>query len=112
MTEHKTKIMHCSFCAKAQGEVQKLIAGPNVFVCNECVELCVDIIKEEANAKKELATTGISSPRDICGTLNDYVIGQDKAKRALSVAVYNHYKRLAQLDTTGTDIELSKSNIL
>lgn len=112
MTEHKTKIMHCSFCAKSQGEVQKLIAGPNVFVCNECVELCVDIIKEEANAKKELATVGIPSPRDICRTLNDYVIGQDKAKRALSVAVYNHYKRLAQLDTTGTDIELSKSNIL
>lgn len=112
MTENKIKIMHCSFCAKPQGEVQKLIAGPNVFVCNECIELCVDIIKEEANAKKEVATVGIPSPRDICRTLNDYVIGQDKAKRALSVAVYNHYKRLVQLDITGTDIELSKSNIL
>lgn len=112
MSEHKQKVMHCSFCAKPQGEVQKLIAGPNVFVCNECIDLCVDIIKEEANAKKDPATVGIPSPRDICGTLNDYVIGQDKAKRALSVAVYNHYKRLAQLDTTGTDIELSKSNIL
>jgi ATP-dependent Clp protease ATP-binding subunit ClpX len=113
MRDNKAKLTHCSFCAKAQSEVQKLIAGPNVFVCNECVELCNDIIKEEANAKKAVEALGVPSPREICKTLDDYVIGQNKAKKSLSVAVYNHYKRLAQLDTgTTDDVELAKSNIL
>ena len=87
--------LYCSFCGKSQHEVRKLIAGPTVFICDECVELCNDIIREETKAgiagKKD---GGVPSPRDIFETLNDYVIGQDRAKRVLSVAVHNHYKRL------------------
>jgi len=104
--------LYCSFCGKSQHEVRKLIAGPTVFICDECVELCNDIIREETKAgisgKKD---GGVPSPRDICETLNDYVIGQDRAKRVLSVAVHNHYKRLKHGGKAG-DVELSKSNIL
>ena len=104
--------LYCSFCGKSQHEVRKLIAGPTVFICDECVELCNDIIREETKA----GITGkkgddVPSPRDICETLNDYVIGQDRAKRVLSVAVHNHYKRLKHAGKSG-DVELSKSNIL
>ena len=104
--------LYCSFCGKSQHEVRKLIAGPTVFICDECVELCNDIIREETKAgiagKKD---GGVPSPRDICETLNDYVIGQDRAKRVLSVAVHNHYKRLKHSGKSG-DVELQKSNIL
>jgi ATP-dependent Clp protease ATP-binding subunit ClpX len=105
--------LYCSFCGKSQHEVRKLIAGPTVFICDECVELCNDIIREEA--KGGLAGKGkdggVPTPQDICGTLNDYVIGQDRAKRVLSVAVHNHYKRLKHSGKAG-DVELAKSNIL
>ena len=104
--------LYCSFCGKSQHEVRKLIAGPTVFICDECVELCNDIIREEAKGgiagKKD---GGIPTPQDICGKLNDYVIGQDRAKRVLSVAVHNHYKRLRYAGKSG-DVELAKSNIL
>ena len=104
--------LYCSFCGKSQHEVRKLIAGPTVFICDECVELCNDIIREETKAgiagKKD---GGVPTPRDIFATLNDYVIGQDRAKRVLSVAVHNHYKRLKH-SGKGGDVELSKSNIL
>ena len=105
------KLLYCSFCGKSQHEVRKLIAGPSVFVCDECVELCNDIIREEMQDK---ATTGgdkLPKPQEINEVLNEYVIGQLRAKRVLSVAVYNHYKRL---DAQGKkdDVELSKSNIL
>ena len=104
--------LYCSFCGKSQHEVRKLIAGPTVFICDECVELCNDIIREETKAgiagKKD---GGVPTPRDIFETLNDYVIGQDRAKRVLSVAVHNHYKRLKH-SGKGGDVELSKSNIL
>ena len=109
-----TKVpLHCSFCAKTQHEVHKLIAGPNVFICNECVDLCLDIIKQETSVKVPTSIPSIPSPKSIYSTLNDYVIGQDTAKKVLSVAVYNHYKRLTQLEL-GNDsgIELSKSNVL
>src|SRR5688500_18442188 len=105
--------LYCSFCGKSQHEVRKLIAGPTVFICDECVELCNDIIREES--KGALAGKGkdggVPTPQDICGTLNDYVIGQDRAKRVLSVAVHNHYKRLKHSGKSG-DVELAKSNIL
>jgi ATP-dependent Clp protease ATP-binding subunit ClpX len=104
--------LYCSFCGKSQHEVRKLIAGPTVFICDECVELCNDIIREETKGgiagKKD---GGVPTPQDICGTLNDYVIGQDRAKRVLSVAVHNHYKRLKHSGKAG-DVELAKSNIL
>lgn len=106
--------LYCSFCGKSQHEVKKLIAGPNVFICNECVELCVDIIREED--KTQLVRSeedGVPSPSEIKGVLDDYVIGQERAKRVLAVAVHNHYKRLAHAGSNGNnDIELSKSNIL
>ena len=104
--------LYCSFCGKSQHEVRKLIAGPTVFICDECVELCNDIIREEAKGgiagKKD---GGIATPLEICTTLNDYVIGQDRAKRVLSVAVHNHYKRLRHSGKQN-DVELAKSNIL
>jgi ATP-dependent Clp protease ATP-binding subunit ClpX len=105
--------LYCSFCGKSQHEVRKLIAGPTVFICDECVELCNDIIREEA--KSGLAGRkdgGIPTPRDICDTLNDYVIGQERAKRVLSVAVHNHYKRLKHSGKGSNEVELAKSNIL
>jgi ATP-dependent Clp protease ATP-binding subunit ClpX len=103
--------LYCSFCGKSQHEVRKLIAGPTVFICDECVELCMDIIREETKATGLKTTDGVPTPRDICKVLDDYVIGQMHAKRVLSVAVHNHYKRLNN-SSKSAEIELSKSNIL
>tara|TARA_R110000851_G_scaffold297097_2_gene452341 strand:+ start:1885 stop:3153 length:1269 start_codon:yes stop_codon:yes gene_type:complete len=102
--------LYCSFCGKSQHEVRKLIAGPTVFICDECVELCMDIIREETKTAGIKSSEGIPAPRDICKVLDDYVIGQARAKKVLSVAVHNHYKRLN--NSGKSDIELSKSNIL
>tara|TARA_B100000029_G_scaffold137935_1_gene132841 strand:- start:1213 stop:2475 length:1263 start_codon:yes stop_codon:yes gene_type:complete len=102
--------LYCSFCGKSQKEVKKLIAGPTVFVCDECVELCMDIIKEDTKNNKVKIKQDIPKPREINSILNDYVIGQDDAKKTLSVAVYNHYKRLSNNNVS--DVEISKSNIL
>ena len=103
--------LYCSFCGKSQHEVRKLIAGPTVFICDECVELCMDIIREEAKAGVVNAGDKLVTPKEICQILDDYVIGQDVAKRVLSVAVHNHYKRLDHAEE-GSEVELSKSNIL
>ena len=103
--------LYCSFCGKSQHEVRKLIAGPTVFICDECVELCMDIIREETKTSGLKSKDGVPTPREICDVLDDYVIGQAKAKRVLSVAVHNHYKRLEHSGKSG-EIELSKSNIL
>ena len=103
--------LYCSFCGKSQHEVKKLIAGPTVFICDECVELCMDIIREESKTALVKSRDGVPTPREICDVLDDYVIGQAKAKRVLSVAVHNHYKRLNHASKNG-DVELSKSNIL
>ncbi|CUX81977.1 MAG: ATP-dependent Clp protease ATPase subunit ClpX [Roseibaca calidilacus] len=103
--------LYCSFCGKSQHEVRKLIAGPTVFICDECVELCMDIIREETKSGGLKTTDGVPTPRDICNVLDDYVIGQEQAKRVLSVAVHNHYKRLNHAGKAG-EVELSKSNIL
>ncbi len=105
------KLLYCSFCGKSQHEVRKLIAGPSVFVCDECVELCNDIIREELEETSATLSDKLPTPKEIHATLNEYVIGQDKAKKNLSVAVYNHYKRLSGEGKKG-DVELSKSNIL
>ncbi len=102
--------LYCSFCGKSQHEVRKLIAGPTVFICDECVELCMDIIREETKSSGLKSGDGVPTPRDICKVLDDYVIGQEHAKRVLSVAVHNHYKRLNH--GSKQDIELAKSNIL
>ncbi len=113
MTEKNTKnILYCSFCGKSQHEVRKLIAGPTVFICDECVELCMDIIKEENKSSFVKHQDGVPSPKEICNVLDDYVIGQQLAKEILSVAVHNHYKRLNHESKNNKDIELSKSNIL
>lgn len=103
--------LFCSFCGKSQHEVRKLIAGPTVFICDECVELCTDIIKEDHGHSRINASEGVPSPKEICQVLDDYVIGQDYAKKVLSVAVHNHYKRLDCAGKSG-DIEIAKSNIL
>ena len=103
--------LYCSFCGKSQHEVRKLIAGPTVFICDECVELCMDIIREETKSSGLKASDGVPSPKEICDVLDDYVIGQAHAKRVLSVAVHNHYKRLNHATKSG-EIELAKSNIL
>jgi ATP-dependent Clp protease ATP-binding subunit ClpX len=105
------KLLYCSFCGKSQHEVRKLIAGPSVFVCDECVELCNDIIREEMQEKSGAGAEKLPKPQEINDVLNEYVIGQYRAKKVLSVAVYNHYKRL-EAKTRKDDVELSKSNIL
>ncbi|TNE36975.1 MAG: ATP-dependent Clp protease ATP-binding subunit ClpX [Alphaproteobacteria bacterium] len=103
--------LYCSFCGKSQHEVRKLIAGPTVFICDECVELCMDIIREESKSSLVKSKDGVPTPAEICEVLDDYVIGQGYAKRVLSVAVHNHYKRLNHA-SKGSDVELAKSNIL
>ncbi|KFL32554.1 Clp protease ATP-binding protein [Devosia riboflavina] len=109
--ETSKNTLYCSFCGKSQHEVRKLIAGPTVFICDECVELCMDIIREENKTSMVKSSDGVPTPADICKVLDDYVIGQGRAKRVLSVAVHNHYKRLHHA-TKNQDVELSKSNIL
>ena len=113
MSEKNNKnILYCSFCGKSQHEVRKLIAGPTVFICDECVELCMDIIKEENKDSFVNNQEGVPAPQEICKVLDDYVIGQTYAKEVLSVAVHNHYKRLNYETKSNKDVELSKSNIL
>jgi ATP-dependent Clp protease ATP-binding subunit ClpX len=106
------KLLYCSFCGKSQHEVRKLIAGPSVFVCDECVELCNDIIREEMDDTIEKGDAKLPTPREITALLDDYVISQETAKKVLSVAVYNHYKRMEGNNNIDDDVELSKSNIL
>src|SRR5215204_7031656 len=103
--------LYCSFCGKSQHEVRKLIAGPTVFICDECVELCMDIIREENKSSLVKSGDGVPTPHEIYQVLNDYVIGQDHAKKVLSVAVHNHYKRLNHA-SRNNDVELGKANIL
>ena len=105
-------ILFCSFCGKSQHEVRKLIAGPTVFICDECVELCMDIIREENKTQLSKSADGVPTPEEIYQVLNDYVIGQERAKRILAVAVHNHYKRLKHQEKGHDDVELAKSNIL
>ncbi|MDP3173202.1 MAG: ClpX C4-type zinc finger protein, partial [Phenylobacterium sp.] len=110
--------LYCSFCGKSQHEVRKLIAGPTVFICDECVELCMDIIREEHKISFVKSKDGVPTPREIREVLDDYVIGQDHAKKVLSVAVHNHYKRVQNVsgdrraDDPHAGVELEKSNIL
>jgi ATP-dependent Clp protease ATP-binding subunit ClpX len=104
--------LYCSFCGKSQHEVRKLIAGPTVFICDECVELCMDIIREENKSSMVKSREGVPTPQDIIKILDEYVIGQHQAKKVLSVAVHNHYKRLSHASKGGGEVELAKSNIL
>ena len=106
-----SKILYCSFCGKSQHEVRKLIAGPSVFICDECVELCNDIIREELEEKSQSARSALPKPREILDVLDQYVIGQARAKKTLAVAVYNHYKRIESRQKSD-EVELAKSNIL
>ena len=107
------KVLHCSFCNKTQHEVRKLIAGPSVFICDECIDLCNDIIREEAQANARAAIRSeLPTPLEIKTFLDQYVIGQNAPKRNLAVAVYNHYKRIRHGEIKGEEVELSKSNIM
>ena len=110
-TTDSGKILYCSFCGKSQHEVRKLIAGPSVFICDECVELCNDIIREELEEKAASGRTHLPKPREIMETLDQYVVGQTRAKKSLAVAVYNHYKRMESRQKSD-EVELGKSNIL
>ena len=112
MSKENKNTLYCSFCGKSQHEVRKLIAGPTVFICDECVELCMDIIKEESKSQISKSEEGVPTPKEIFSILNEYVIGQKKAKQILSVAVHNHYKRLGHTEKSSNDVELAKSNIL
>ncbi|SHG74292.1 MULTISPECIES: ATP-dependent protease ATP-binding subunit ClpX [Virgibacillus] len=103
--------LKCSFCGKGQDQVRKLVAGPGVYICDECIELCTEIVEEELGTEEETELKEIPKPREICDILDDYVIGQDKAKKNLSVAVYNHYKRINTPKSSSDDVELAKSNI-
>ena len=107
------KLLYCSFCGKSQHEVKKLIAGPSVFICDECISLCNDIIRDEISEEgAKLGSSDLPAPRDICAILDQYVIGQENAKRILAVAVYNHYKRLRHSAKTTDEVELAKSDVL
>ncbi len=107
------ELLKCSFCGKSQKQVKKLIAGPGVYICDECIDLCNEIIEEELAEPGELGLEELPKPKEIYSFLNDYVVGQDAAKKTLSVAVYNHYKRIQVGGATrGDDVELQKSNIL
>ena len=110
--KNNKNILYCSFCGKSQHEVKKLIAGPTVFICDECVELCMDIIKEENKDSLVKYHEGVPSPKEICNVLDDYVVGQKYAKEVLSVAVHNHYKRLNYETKSSKEVELAKSNVL
>ena len=112
MSKENKNTLYCSFCGKSQHEVRKLIAGPTVFICDECVELCMDIIKEESKSHISKNEEGVPTPKEIFSILNEYVIGQKKSKQILSVAVHNHYKRLGHTEKSSSDVELAKSNIL
>ncbi|NLY09246.1 MAG: AAA domain-containing protein, partial [Tissierellia bacterium] len=110
MAKQEDRRLYCSFCGKPQDQVSRLIAGPEVFICNECIELCKEIIDEELNYVETNEAMDLKKPQEIKDILDEYVIGQDMAKRSLSVAVYNHYKRI--FSSKETDVELQKSNIL
>ena len=112
MAKHEEKQLRCSFCGKPQDQVKRLIAGPNVYICNECIELCQEIIEEEFLDSFDYEMKELPTPAEIKATLDEYVIQQERAKRALAVAVYNHYKRINKKVSKRDDIELQKSNIV
>jgi ATP-dependent Clp protease ATP-binding subunit ClpX len=111
-THESNEQLLCSFCGKSQRQVKKLIAGPGVYICDECIDLCNEIIDEELTAPVSFDPESLPRPREIYDVLNDYVVGQEEAKRTLAVAVYNHYKRVNMMSAGEADIELQKSNIL